>query len=44
MATSAGLLSARFPTRTTAWATIPSTAGARPMNSAITAVVVPNVT
>ena len=42
--TSAGLVRARFATRTTAWATIASTAGARPANSAVTAVVEPNAT
>ena len=36
--------SARLPTRTTAWATMASTAGARPANSARTAVVVPKAT
>jgi hypothetical protein len=35
---------ARFATRTTAWATIARTAGARPANSAATAVVVPKAT
>ena len=44
MATRAGLVSARFPTRITAWATIARTAGARPANSAVTAVVDPNAT
>jgi hypothetical protein len=44
MATSAGLVSARFPTRITACATIARTAGASPANKAVTAVVEPKAT
>jgi hypothetical protein len=44
MSTSAGPVSARRPTRTTARTTMASTAGAGPANSAVTATVEPKAT
>jgi hypothetical protein len=44
MATKAGWPSARLPTRSTAWATTASTAGASPAKTAVTAVASPQAT